>query len=122
MSLNVLLKSISYFNYKTINIFGNTENTMEKIKIARPDISFVQSKADVIFTTIENFEFRFLDSSQLHNNTLLLVDNIHQNKNNFDAWEKLKERAQVTVTIDLFYCGAVFFRKEQVKEHFKIRI
>jgi precorrin-6B methylase 2 len=38
-----------------------------------------------------------------------------------DAWEEIKNNNQVTVTIDLFYMGIVFLRKEQVKEHFLIR-
>lgn len=37
------------------------------------------------------------------------------------AWEEIKNNNQVTVTIDLFYMGIVFLRKEQVKEHFLIR-
>jgi hypothetical protein len=37
------------------------------------------------------------------------------------AWEEIKNNKQVTVTIDLFYMGIVFLRKEQVKEHFLIR-
>ena len=38
-----------------------------------------------------------------------------------EAWEEIKNNNQVTVTIDLFYMGIVFLRKEQVKEHFLIR-
>ncbi len=39
-----------------------------------------------------------------------------------EAWEQLKAHPMVRVTMDLFYCGVVFIRKEQAKEHFKIRI
>ena len=36
--------------------------------------------------------------------------------------ELIKKHPKVTVTVDLFYFGIVFFRKEQAKEHFKIRV
>jgi hypothetical protein len=37
------------------------------------------------------------------------------------AWSSIKNHEAVTVTIDLFAFGIVFFRREQEKEHFKIR-
>ena len=37
-----------------------------------------------------------------------------------EAWEEIKKHPKVTVTIDLFWIGIVFFRTEQVKEHFTI--
>jgi len=38
------------------------------------------------------------------------------------AWSEIKKHPKVTVTVDIFYWGIVFFRKEQEKEHFKIRL
>ena len=36
-----------------------------------------------------------------------------------EAWEKLKIHPRVTISIDLFYMGIVFIRKEnKVKEHY----
>ena len=34
----------------------------------------------------------------------------------------LKNHPKVKVSLDLFYFGVIFFRKEQAKEHFKIRV
>lgn len=39
-----------------------------------------------------------------------------------EAWNIIKNHPQVTVTIDTFFWGIIFFRKEQAKEHFTIRI
>jgi hypothetical protein len=39
-----------------------------------------------------------------------------------EAWETIKQHPKVTVTINTFFWGFVFFRKEQVKEHFTIRV
>jgi hypothetical protein len=39
-----------------------------------------------------------------------------------EAWEIIKVHPQVTVTVDLFWIGLVYFKKGQVKEDFLIRI
>ncbi|MEJ6791518.1 MAG: class I SAM-dependent methyltransferase [Lacinutrix sp.] len=56
------------------------------------------------------------------NDTVFIFDDIYWSKDMTEAWNQIKKHPQVTVTIDLFFCGMVFFRKEQEKEHFTIRI
>ncbi|MEC3907326.1 class I SAM-dependent methyltransferase [Tamlana sp. 2201CG12-4] len=57
-----------------------------------------------------------------HNNSVFIFDDIYWSKGMTEAWEIIKQHPKVTVTIDTFYWGLVFFRREQVKEHFTIRI
>jgi hypothetical protein len=38
-----------------------------------------------------------------------------------EAWEIIKNHPKVSVSIDTFQWGIVFFRTEQRKEHFVIR-
>lgn len=57
-----------------------------------------------------------------HNNTVFIFDDIYWSKGMTEAWEIIKQHQKVTVTIDSFFWGFVFFRKEQAKEHFKIRV
>ena len=57
-----------------------------------------------------------------HNDTLFIFDDIYWSKEMTEAWEAIKMHPKVTVTIDTFYWGLVFFRKEQLKEHFRIRV
>ena len=59
---------------------------------------------------------------QAHNDAVFIFDDIHWSKGMTEAWESIKSHPKVTVTIDTFYWGFVFFRKEQAKEHFVIRI
>ena len=54
------------------------------------------------------------------NNSVWIFDDIHWSKNMEEAWETIKNHPKVTVTIDTFQWGLVFFRKEQEKEHFII--
>jgi predicted O-methyltransferase YrrM len=57
----------------------------------------------------------------ISNETLWIFDDIHWSPEMEAAWEIIKTHPKVTVTIDTFQWGMVFFRKEQPKEHFVIR-
>lgn len=54
-------------------------------------------------------------------NSVLIFDDIYWSKEMKEAWKEIKDHPAVTVTIDLFYIGLVFFKKDQQKENFKIR-
>lgn len=57
-----------------------------------------------------------------NNNSVFIFDDIYWSKGMTEAWETIKKHPKVTITIDTFFWGFVFFRKEQVKEHFTIRL
>lgn len=69
--------------------------------------------------TIKYFEALL---SKSHNDSIFIFDDIYWSKEMTEAWEYIKYHDAVTVTIDCFLLGFVFFRKEQAKEHFKIRL
>lgn len=56
-----------------------------------------------------------------HNNSVFIFDDIHWSEEMEQAWEEIKSDSALTVTIDLFFVGLVFFRKEQKKQDFIIR-
>lgn len=58
---------------------------------------------------------------KVHANTLLIFDDIYWSQGMKEAWEEIKNHPDVTVTVDLFWIGLVYFKKDQVKEHFKIK-
>ncbi|UJH92555.1 class I SAM-dependent methyltransferase [Antarcticibacterium sp. 1MA-6-2] len=57
-----------------------------------------------------------------HNDSVFIFDDIHWSKGMEEAWEEIKNHPEVRVTIDSFFWGMVFFRREQEKEHFIIRL
>lgn len=59
---------------------------------------------------------------KIHNETVFIFDDIYWSKGMTEAWDSIKAHHLVSVTVDCFHLGIVFFRKEQVKEHFKIRV
>ena len=58
---------------------------------------------------------------KVHESSVLIFDDIYWSKGMQEAWQQIKEHPQVTLTIDLFWIGLVFFRKGQAKEHFKVK-
>lgn len=56
------------------------------------------------------------------NETVWIFDDIHWSTEMTEAWETIKKHPKVKVTIDIFQWGLVFFRSEQEKEHFVIRV
>lgn len=53
--------------------------------------------------------------------SVFIVSDMYDSAEMKEAWTEIKNHERVKVTIDMFYLGIVFFRKEQVKEHFLIR-
>lgn len=58
----------------------------------------------------------------LHNDSVLIFDDIYWSKEMTLAWKELVKHPKITVSIDLFHFGLLFFRKEQLKESFMIRM
>lgn len=68
--------------------------------------------------TLEYFELLL---PTITNDSVWIFDDIHWSAEMEEAWEGIKKHPKVSVTIDIFQWGLVFFRREQPKEHFIIR-
>ena len=56
------------------------------------------------------------------NDAVFIFDDIYWSLEMTEAWNSIRQHPEVTVSIDTFQWGLVFFRKEQPKQHFKIRV
>jgi predicted O-methyltransferase YrrM len=55
-------------------------------------------------------------------NSIFIFDDIHWSEQMEQAWESIRQHPLVFCTVDLFFIGIVFFRKEfREKQHFTIR-
>jgi hypothetical protein len=122
--IGVLLKSIEYFQAKSVYIDSRNIDVQKQIKTTFPNIKYNQHPYDCIFLDRPNNKVfkRMLADELFHNNTVVLVNHIYYSNQNTESWKKMKENKRVTVSVDMFYSGALFLRREQAKEHFKIRI
>lgn len=100
-------------------IVGNIDHTLP---------AFLKSK--------ENVEVVFIDANHMKEATInyfnlllplcteesiLIFDDIYWSEGMKNAWEYIKAHPSTSQTIDLFEIGIVFFRSNQVKEHFKLQ-
>jgi predicted O-methyltransferase YrrM len=69
--------------------------------------------------TLEYFELLL---PTITNETVWIFDDIHWSQGMEEAWEIIRNNTKVTVSIDTFQWGLVFFRYEQPKQHFIIRV
>ncbi len=58
----------------------------------------------------------------VHNDSVMIFDDINWSAGMRDAWKEIWADEDVSVSIDTFFWGLIFFRKEQAKEHFNIRL
>jgi len=106
---------------KNIQIIeGDFDTTLETVlsKLEQVGIAYIDGNHKYI-PTIQYFHDLLAKSNE---ESVFIFDDIHWSEEMEKAWEQIKSHPSVTVTIDLFYIGLVFFRKEnKEKEHFIIR-
>ncbi len=117
---DVAIQNFKKMNAKNIKpVVGNFDDTLttELAKINQLDFVFFDGNHRKE-PTLRYFE----QCLQLaHNDSVFVFDDIHWSDEMEEAWEIIKQHKRVTLTIDLFFLGLVFFRKEQVKEHFILK-
>tara|TARA_Y200000002_G_scaffold82399_1_gene65159 strand:+ start:7956 stop:8573 length:618 start_codon:yes stop_codon:yes gene_type:complete len=113
---NIQLKTnLFFYNLKTNEI--SEVKTQKKIQMESFDFAFYNIKNNQSLTLSELMNHL----KYFHNNSIVAINNIHQRKEMEEVWRKIITQKEVTISIDLFFIGLVFFRKEQVKENFIIR-
>ena len=55
-----------------------------------------------------------------HEDSIFIFDDIYWSTEMTEAWQEIKKHPKVTLSIDCFEMGIVFFKKEQAKEHFTV--
>jgi predicted O-methyltransferase YrrM len=55
------------------------------------------------------------------NETIIIFDDIHSSEEMEQAWEQVKQHDKVRISLDLFFSGWIFLRKESSRQHFRLR-
>ncbi len=100
-------------------VVGNFDDQLPMIIDTQKELDFVfidgNHRKDA---TLNYFEWCL---PKIHEKSVMIFDDIYWSEGMKEAWEQIKQHPQVSVTIDLFWIGLVFFKKDQIKEHFKIK-
>jgi predicted O-methyltransferase YrrM len=112
------------FNQLALNnvklIRGNFDETLYQTlsNLTHVDFAFIDGNHRKI-PTINYFELLLQKKTE---HSVFVFDDIHWSKEMEEAWHYIRKHKSVTLSIDLFYIGIVFFRPEQkVPQHFTIR-
>ncbi|GEC79253.1 O-methyltransferase [Flavobacterium aquatile] len=106
------LNNIEFVNTKFENYLRNCQLNTEHCQLIYFDGNHSKK------ATLEYFELLL---PIITNDSVWIFDDIHWSQDMEEAWEIIKNHTKVTVTIDTFQWGIVFFRIEQKREHFVIR-
>ncbi|MFY8003350.1 MAG: O-methyltransferase [Chitinophagaceae bacterium] len=115
-------KNFQQLNIQNIHqVLGNFDETVPKwLEATKPVIDFAFLDGNHSFEPTVRYFNALIPF--LQNNSLVVVDDIHWSEGMEKAWYTIQQHPSVTLTIDLFSVGLVFFRKEQLaKQHFIIR-
>ena len=101
-------------------IQGNFDHTLQNAlhNLQTVDLAFVDGNHRKE-PTLQYFHQLLLKTTE---QSILIFDDIHWSKEMEEAWAIIQQHPAVTLSIDLFFIGIVFFRKEQkIPQHFSIR-
>ena len=111
------LDSLDLQRVKVIN--GNFDDVLPRYLETVPQVDLVffdgNHRKD---PTINYFEQCLLKTV---NTSCFIFDDIHWSEGMESAWKHISQHPSVTLSLDLFFSGIVFFRKELSKQHFVIR-
>ncbi|WP_314032640.1 O-methyltransferase [Xanthocytophaga flava] len=101
------------------SVVGNIDVTLEEAlkEIDRLDFVFFDANHRKE-PTLRYFEQCLRKSDE---NSVFVFDDIYWSEEMQQAWQQIKKHPSVTLTVDLFYIGIVFFRKKQPVQHFTLR-
>lgn len=112
-------------NFKQLGIeqiqvgIGNFDETLSEHLAKMPQLDYVFFDGNHRYQPTINYFKQCLPLA--HSESLFIFDDIRWSKEMEQAWEEIKNHPQVTLTIDLFFIGLVYFKKGKVKQHFQLR-
>lgn len=99
---------------------GNFDDILPSILSRVPTIDLAYIDGNHRYQPTINYFQQFL--AKWHNQTILVFDDIHWSAEMENAWKEIESHPSVQYTIDIFFLGFVFFRKDfKVKQNFSIR-
>ncbi|MEQ8243323.1 class I SAM-dependent methyltransferase [Fulvivirga sp.] len=117
-SLAAIASAVFEGNEKTNTevIEGNIDQTLPLFLNKYKKVDFALIDANHTYKATLAYFNLFL--SHISDHTCLVFDDVHINREMEKAWNEIKSHYQVTVTIDLFQVGLVFFNPEIRKQDF----
>ncbi len=119
------------------NTAAIAKKEIEKSGITNIELCIGDFKSEIEKLLPRSFEFIYFDGNHsktavldyvdrlmptVTEDTIWVFDDIYWSAGMTQAWEQIKRHKNVTVTVDCFWFGMIFFRPQQAKENFYIRL
>lgn len=114
---NQIFQELKLNHIKSVQ--GNLDHTLKSLITQIPQVDYVFFDANHQFYSTMSYFLICLEKA--HEHTVFVFDDIHYSPEMSRAWRKIKEHDRVSITIDLFFIGIVFFKTTQVKQDFILR-
>lgn len=121
------------------NTAAVARQTFEQLQLSNVELiegNLDETLAPTLASLTEPLDFAFFDGNHRYEPTLryfnlcaahrtersvFVLDDIHWSGEMERAWEAVQQHPEVRLTIDLFFVGLVFFRRNQPRQHFQLR-
>lgn len=106
----IAINNFDSLNCKNINLINDTfENALPQLVQRIENIDFLFLDGNHRFSpTIEYYNFL---KERLNENSIVMVDDIYWSTEMKKAWQELKKDRQVSMSLDMYYFGFLFFNK-----------
>ena len=116
----IALEHFAIGGFKNIrSVEGNFDDTLPQV---------LQEKKEIDFALIDGNHrkeatLRYFHeiAEHCHSNSILVFDDIHWSDEMEEAWNEIIRDERITLSLDLFHQGMVFFKKELKKEHYVLK-
>lgn len=116
---NVALTNFEFFNKANIELIkGNIDSTLPQFTNSRISIDFAYLDANHRYQPTINYFNHLI--KRMHDDSILVLDDIYWSKEMTQAWNEIKNHPQVTQSVDLFDVGIVFFKPDLVKTSYRL--
>lgn len=119
------MAEIAKQNFKQLRLKNIEQKTGHVDDILK---AIVTNNQNLVFVCFDGNQFKqdalnyfYLCVEKATEESVFVFENMYLSPELKEAWNEIKNDNRVTVTLDLFFMGIVFFRKTQVKQHFVIK-
>ncbi len=101
-------------------IVGNIDKTLDNVlsKLGTIDFAFL----DANHTEEATWRYFNLIAQRCTQDSVVVLDDIHYSPDMHKAWQRIQQDKRVSCTMDLYSMGIVFFDKQYLHKHYRLRI
>jgi predicted O-methyltransferase YrrM len=101
------------------SLLGDIDITLNNCLSQLPPLDLVFFDANHQYAPTMRYFRKCLEKA--HEESCFIFDDIYWSKGMKQAWEEIKAHPKVSISLDFFQMGIVFFRKNQPKQHFLLK-